>query len=326
MSTARSDARRVVGARPALHRSPRRGVWARAGLLVAAAATLSAPAWARRPPTVGGGWDYLFDKLVADGVERARVVAVFRDPRLGGFEGLEFSLDRRESRALYRGFLRPASVAQAQRCRVAYDREFRDAEARFDVPASVVSAVLHVETHCGRNTGTHVVFARLARLAMANEPANIRRNVGRHTKGVPRALAPQVERRVRLRARELEGIFYPEVLAMFRLADRTGVDPLAIRGSGSGAFGLPQFLPSSYLRFAVDGNGDGRVRLYEPSDAIASAANYLARHGWRPGITRAQQRQVIWTYNHSDPYIDTVLALAGRIELTQPSRRSLAER
>jgi membrane-bound lytic murein transglycosylase B len=68
------------------------------------------------------------------------------------------------------------------------------------------------------------------------------------------------------------------------------------------------------------------VSLYDPPDAIASAANYLARHGWKPGISRAQQRQVIWTYNHSDPYIDTVLAIAARIQATQPSRLSLAER
>lgn len=285
-----------------------------------------APPVARRPPAADGGWDYLIDKLAADGIDRARAAAIFRDPRVGDFEGLQFSLGRREARAMYRGFLRPPSIAAARRCRADYDDAFRAAEDRFDVPASVVSALLHVETHCGRNTGTSVVFGRLARLAMANEPDNVADNIQRHSKGVPRALTPQVERQVRQRARELEGVFYPEVVAMFRIADQAGIDPLTIRGSGSGAFGLPQFLPSSYLRFGVDGNGDGRVSLYDPDDAIASAANYLARHGWRPGITRDQQRQVIWTYNHSDPYIDTVLILAGRIEESQPSRRSLAER
>src|SRR6185369_11602712 len=125
---------------------------------------------------------------------------------------------------------------------------------------------------------------------------------------------------------ELEGVFYPEVLAMFGLADRTGVDPLDVRGSGSGAFGLPQFLPSSYLRFGVDGDGDGRVSLYDPADAIASAANYLAGHGWKGEISRAEQRRAIWAYNHSDAYIDTVLALAEHLERVQPSARSLAAR
>lgn len=272
------------------------------------------------------GWGYLTDKLLADGVDRARVVAVFNDPRLPAFDGLEFSLDRRESRARYRGFLKSASVAEARRCREAYDEEFRAAEKRFGVPASVVAALLHVETHCGRNTGAQVVFIRVARLAMANEPANVRDNIVRHSKGVPRVAEAVVEHRVRQRARELEGVFYPEVVAMFQLADQVGIDEFAIRGSGSGAFGIPQFLPSSYLRFAVDGSGDGRVSLYDPADAIASAANYLARHGWQRGITRAQQRHVIWAYNHSDPYIDTVLVLAARLQQTHPSQLSLAER
>jgi len=304
--------------------------WARrlgmGAVLMIAVAVLAGPAWAARPQPVDGRWDYLIDKLAGDGVQRSRAVAAFRDPRVGPFEGLEFSIERRgEARAMYRGFLRPTSVAQAERCRAQYDDEFRAAEDQFDVPASVVSALLHVETHCGRNTGTQLVFGRLARLAMASDPANVRRNIARHSKGVPRARTPDVERRVRLRARELEGVFYPEVLALFHLADR-GIDPLSIRGSGSGAFGLPQFLPSSYLRFGVDGNGDGRVSLYDPADAIASAANYLARHGWRPGIAHTKQRQVIWTYNHSDPYIDTVLTLAAQIEQARPSRLSLAGR
>ncbi len=275
--------------------------------------------------TSDGGWEYLRDKLVADGVDPARVDAVFEDPRLGTFAGLEFSLGGHgERRSMYSGFLRPMSVAEARRCRAQYDRELSTAEQRFGVPASVVAALLHVETHCGRNTGSRVVFARLATLAMANEPANVARNIDRHSQGVPPARQSEVEQRVRLRARELESVFYPEVLAMFTLAEQGGIDPLALRGSGSGAFGLPQFLPTSYLHFAIDGNGDGRISLDDPADAIASSANYLARHGWHPGITHAQERQVIWTYNHSDPYIDTVLALAARIDGVQPAREPAA--
>jgi membrane-bound lytic murein transglycosylase B len=301
-------------------------MWLR-GIVTAAAVmvVLAAPAQAG-PPAPTGGWDYLINKLVADGVPRARVLAAFRDPRVADFDGLDFSLYPHESVRRYRGLRAPASVAAARRCRDAYDAELRAAEDRFGVPASVVAALLHVETHCGRNTGSHMVFTRVARLAMANDPANVNANLYRHTLGVPYAEIPRIEQRVRQRAREIEGTFYPEVLALFSFEERVGIDPLAIRGSGAGAFGLPQFLPSSYLRFAVDGNGDGRVSLYDPDDAAASAANYLARHGWRPGVGHTRKRQVIWAYNHSDPYVDTVLLLADRIEDTHPSPGSLAER
>lgn len=294
-------------------------MWMRGIGVAVAVMMVAAPAVARRPND--GGWGYLMDKLIADGVDRQQVVAAFSDPRVDAFDGLGFSLYPKESTRRYRGLRSASSIAGARRCRDIYDAELRAAQQQFQVPASVLSALLHVETHCGRNTGKEIVLTRLARLAMANEPSNVLDNLRHHTKGVPRASAAHVEHRVRQRARELEGTFYPEVVALFTMSERVGIDPLAVRGSGAGAFGLPQFLPSSYLRFAVDGNGDGRISLYDPADATASAANYLARHGWRPGISEAQKRQVIWAYNHSDPYIDTILMLAERIEDTHPSPR-----
>jgi membrane-bound lytic murein transglycosylase B len=272
-----------------------------------------------------GGWGYLIDKLVADGMDRPRVARVFRDRRVGRFAGLDFSLEPRESHRLYRSFRKGGSVARARRCRGEYDRDFRTAERTHEVPASVLSAILYVETQCGQFTGRHVVLQRLARLAMANEPANVRRNIARHTRGVPRPRSSIVEAKVRVRARELEDLFYPEVLATFRIADTLGIDPLGIRGSPSGAFGLPQFLPSSYLRYGVDGNGNGRISLYEPADAIASAANYLVAHGWKQGITPSDERRVLWHYNRSDAYIDTVLYLADRIDRSYPSSLASGE-
>jgi membrane-bound lytic murein transglycosylase B len=258
------------------------------------------------------GWEYLVEKLVADGVDRRRVLRAFSDPRVEPFTGLEFGLRPREPSSLYRGFTRPASIALARRCRATHDPALRAAEREHGVPASVVAAIIHIESGCGRNTGSEVVLWRLARLAMANEPANLHDNIRRHAIG---ARSPDsVERLTRERAQYLEDTFYPEVLATFQIADKLDIDPLGIRGSGSGAFGMPQFLPRSYLSYAVDGNGDGRITLYDADDAIASCANYLAAHGWRPGLSRAERRRVIWHYNRSDAYIDAVLALAERLD------------
>lgn len=259
------------------------------------------------------GWGYLMRKLISDGVERPYVERVFRDRRMRPFGQLVFNLDPAESKTLYRSLLGARSVRDARRCRARYDPWFRAAENRLGVPASVVGAILHVETRCGSYTGNFVVLHRLARLAMANEPDNVLFNIRKHSNGAPASEVPEIERKARERARYLEETFYPEVLATFEIGRRLGIDPLGIRGSKAGAFGYPQFLPSSYLRFAIDGNGDGRVSLYEPADAIASAANYLAAHGWSPGISTREQRRALWAYNRSDAYIDTVLHLADQI-------------
>lgn len=259
------------------------------------------------------GWDYLIDKLVADGLNQRRVAAAFADARVPAFTGLEFS-DRQpsEAKAMYRRFLSAASLTQARRCRERHAAAFERAERRFSVPANVIAAILHVETHCGANTGSSVVLHRLARLAMANEPSNARRNLDRLA-SLRADYDPDLARRVRQRAQYLEETFYPEVRAVFEVADRMGIDPLAIRGSSAGAFGFPQFLPTSFLRFATDGNGDGRISLYDIHDAASSCAAYLNGHGWRPDLSPKAQRQVIWHYNRSEAYIDAVLGLAARL-------------
>lgn len=257
------------------------------------------------------GWDYMVEKLVADGVDRRQVYRTFTDPRMEPFTGLGFGLHPREPSSLYRGFTRPASIALARRCKAAHEDTLRAAEREHGVPASVVAAIIHIESGCGRNTGSDVVLYRLARLAMANEPANLRSNIERH---MLESRDPDIEQETRQRAQYLEDTFYPEVLATFQIADRLDMDPLSLRGSGSGAFGMPQFLPRSYLSYGVDGDGNGRISLYDPEDAIPSCANYLAVHGWRPGLSRAERRRVIWHYNRSDAYIDAVLELADRLD------------
>jgi membrane-bound lytic murein transglycosylase B len=260
------------------------------------------------------GWTFLRNRLIADGVDRDRVVRAFDDPRMPAFSGLDFSPERpREPRSMYRRFLRPSGVARARRCRARYAGAFEGAERITNVPANVLAAILFVETECGCNTGSHLVLHRVARLAMANEPENLQRNLARFTAGSG-VLDRLIESRLRERARHLEETFYPEVRATFGVAERLRLNPLDLRGSLSGAFGYPQFLPSSFLRHGTDGDGNGVVSLYDPADAAASAASYLAFHGWRPGVTRTQRRAVLWQYNRSQAYIDTVLALAERLQ------------
>jgi len=204
-------------------------------------------------------------------------------------------------------------VSAARRCRERYHDELAAAEAKQGVPANVLAALLYVESACGQATGRTRVLPRLARLAMANAPGNLASNLDRlEAAGVSDEV-------VRARARYLEDTFYPEVRGAFDVADRLGVDPLELVGSEGGAFGDPQFLPTSFLRYGVDGDGDGRVRLDDMADAAASCARYLADHGWKPGCSRHERQQALWAYNHSDPYVGAVLALADRVGGSEPA-------
>ncbi|KAB2899240.1 MAG: lytic murein transglycosylase, partial [Burkholderiaceae bacterium] len=87
------------------------------------------------------------------------------------------------------------------------------------------------------------------------------------------------------RAAERQAFFQRELEQFLSLANRTGVDPFTPRGSYAGAMGLGQFMPSSWVRYAVDFDGDGRIDLFgSPVDAIGSVAHYFKQHGWVTGM------------------------------------------
>jgi membrane-bound lytic murein transglycosylase B len=80
------------------------------------------------------------------------------------------------------------------------------------------------------------------------------------------------------------GYFTSEFVDALRIVDRGDVEPAVMLGSWAGAMGQTQFMPSNYLQYALDGDGDGRVDLWQSTaDALTSAAHFIARIGWRPG-------------------------------------------
>jgi len=134
------------------------------------------------------------------------------------------------------------------------------AEREFGVPAAIIVGIIGVETIYGRDVGNFRVMDALATLSFDFPDAH------------PRA----TERRA---------FFQSELEQLLSLAHRSGIDPLGLRGSYAGAMGLPQFMPSSWARYAIDFDADGRVDLFKsPADVIGSVANYFKAFGWQPGM------------------------------------------
>lgn len=126
------------------------------------------------------------------------------------------------------------------------------AEREHGVPASVITAIIGVETRYGAVTGRYRAVDALTTLAVA---------------GLPRS-----------------AFFGGELRHLLLLGREERLDLNTLSGSYAGALGLPQFIPSSYRAYAVDFDADGRRDLLgSPADAIGSVANYLARHGWQRG-------------------------------------------
>jgi membrane-bound lytic murein transglycosylase B len=126
------------------------------------------------------------------------------------------------------------------------------AERDFGVPPEYVVAIIGVETYYGRHAGRFRVIDALTTLAF-DFPARAR-------------------------------FFRGELEQYLLFARDNGVDVFSVKGSYAGAIGIPQFMPGSTRRYAVDFDRDGHIDLRaSAADAIGSVANFLRRHGWRPG-------------------------------------------
>ena len=130
-------------------------------------------------------------------------------------------------------------------------RELERAARKYGVPPEYIVGIIGVETFYGRNVGSHRVIDALSTLAF------------------------EYPRRADYFSGELENFLV--------MARNERIDPLSPKGSYAGAMGLGQFMPSSFLKWAVDFDADGRKDLWEPADAIGSVASYFAAHGWQGG-------------------------------------------
>ena len=134
------------------------------------------------------------------------------------------------------------------------------AEAEYGVPPEMIVGIIGVETIYGRDTGSFRVMDSLATLAF-DFPAS-------HP-----------------RAQERSDYFKGEVEQFLTLQSRKSADPFEPRGSYAGAMGMPQFMPSSQVKYAVDFDGDGAVDLWNsPADVIGSVASYFKAYGWQTGM------------------------------------------
>jgi len=156
-------------------------------------------------------------------------------------------------------FIEPKRIEAGLAFWAEHEAALARAEATYGVPASVIIGILGVETFYGRITGGFKVLDALATLAFDFPTAH------------PRAA-------------ERQAFFRGELAEFLKLCRENGLDAADVRGSYAGALGLPQFMPGSWRRHAVDFDGDGHIDLIASADdAIGSVARYLAEYGWQPG-------------------------------------------
>ncbi|MGE5546500.1 MAG: lytic murein transglycosylase [Solirubrobacterales bacterium] len=239
---------------------------ARTGLLMGALmAVLVAPACAEQqavPPenspaaAATGGFAAFLDQIRADALDKGIRPATL-DQALGGVEHLDkvIELDRRqpEFTLSFDDYLSrvvsPAKVEKGRRMMAENRQLLAEIEKRYGVQARFVVALWGIETDYGRVTGGFSVVPALATLAYD----------GRRS-----------------------AYFKGELMNALTIIDQGHITASAMKGSWAGAMGQCQFMPTTFVKWAQDWDGDGRRDIWtNRGDALASAANYLAGEGWR---------------------------------------------
>ncbi len=190
----------------------------------------------------------------------------------------------KQSFAQFAGRMVPPRLSRARRLLQKYAGTLSGIERQFGVPGPVLVAIWGLETDFGADLGRFPTIRALATLAYdCRRPDKFR----------------------------------GELLAALRIIDRGDLSPAEMRGAWAGEMGQTQFLPSSYLKFAVDYDGRRRRDLiHSVPDALASTANYLRGHGWQRGQPWGEGTanfQVLLQWNASRVYTKTVAYFAEQL-------------
>ena len=256
----------------------------------------------------------LFDKLqtqlIKDGFDPQLIKKIYDDEKVffetkgvaSYFRHNEASLDYKKMTK--KSWIREGRVYLREQASV-----FEKAEKQFGVDPNVIAAIILVETKFGRYLGNSSIINILSTMASLTDAS-------------PREYLweklPEKRRYERNRydqkADKKSHWAYKELKAFITYTSQHQIDPTSVKGSYAGALGIAQFMPSNILAYGQDVNGDGRINLFEDADAIISIASYLKHYGWKPGLDRKKAYKVVYHYNHSKYYVNTILEIADLLE------------
>ncbi len=233
---------------------------------------------------------------------------VFSSPKLTYLPNIMIRrLTWKEVELPYYQFLEKDRIERARAFMKTHRKLLEKIEQTFGVEKEVITAIFLVETDLGRRVGRFPVINVFYSLALSGEKGLFERFI----KGSEISLNdPVIKRKWQKRS----SWAYKELLYLIQIAYKNKWDPFSIKGSIFGAFGYPQFVPRSYLIYGYDWDKDGKVDLYSIPDALASIANYLKIEGYKKDADRAYKKKIIMKYNISEPYAETVLAIAEKLK------------
>jgi membrane-bound lytic murein transglycosylase B len=252
-------------------------------------------------------FDSLVDRLVEDGFDKTTIDEIYQNPNVS-FEkkGVSAYFMHNEAKLNYGQFLKGKSISAAKKYMNEHQDALESAQHTYGVDKEVIVAIALVETRLGTYTGNKSVINTLSTLAVMYDE-DPREAIWESLPDTDQRIS---RKQFEKKADKKSSWAYRELKGFLTYTEKEKLDPTAINGSYAGAMGIPQFMPSNIGPHGKDGDADGRVDLFVPADAIYSIAAYLKNYGWKPGISREKAYKVVYHYNHSKYYVNTVLDIA----------------
>jgi len=219
------------------------------------------------------------------------------------------SFESRETGDLYAKFLTQEAILLSKKFLRQNLNTLRKAENRFYVEKEVIVAILLVESRFGENIGKYRLIPTLASIALMDSPDHLQKNYLVLRERDPDLSYESMESLAKRKANWA----YHQLKCFLNIIRYEKIDPLEVYGSYAGALGMAQFIPSSYLSYALHQESFENWLLSKEA-AIFSIGNYLKSHGWRKGLPIEKKKQILWYYNRSKPYGETILQVAQKIK------------
>ncbi len=252
----------------------------------------------------------LIYRLSQEGFDFNFLSKLFSDPRAEFLPAVTtISLYPNETWERYTKFLSPESIHISKKFLNHNLKTLGELEKRFHVDKEVAVAILLVESRFGENIGKYRVIPTLASIALMDSPEQLHRNCEAIREIDPGLSCDWIESRSKRRAEWA----YQELKCFLNIIRLEKIDPLEVFGSHAGAMGMAQFIPSSYLKYAMSQEGFERW-LFSREEAIFSIGNYLRSHGWKRNLPLQKKKEILFNYNRSVPYVEIVLKVSQKIK------------
>ena len=222
--------------------------------------------------------EYVRQELVKAGYDKKAASTLVHDKRIKVYAVKKVSYKQPNWGIIESKFYNVDYIQQGKNYIISHSATFEKAETDYDVKKEVIAGIIAIETDFGKNSGSYITFNTLySRMKQASS-----------TKWKAQAV---------------------QLMALSKYCLEEKLDCFSIKGSYAGALGIVQFMPNSLLTYGIDGNADGVVDLFNPEDAVPSAANFLKKHGW----DQDQLKSLARYYGSSVGYPQIVLTYAGLI-------------